>query len=67
MHRAEFRAHNNSLKVNGNHFGIKWIKSEQHKKIMLEYIEQLKTTDKLAERQHLRKTENSKVSFLLTY
>ena len=66
MTKSEFAAHNNSLKVNGYYFGIKWIKSEQHKKSMIEYIEQLKTTDKLTDRQHLQKTENKKVSFLLT-
>ena len=33
---------------------------------MIEYIKQLKTEDKLKERQKMQLTENKKVSFLLT-
>ena len=66
MTKSEFSAYNESIKSNGEQHAIKWIKSEQHKKSMIEYIKQLKTNDKLNERQKMQLTENKKVSFLLT-
>lgn len=67
MTKSEFSAYNESIKSNGENHGLKWIKSEQHRKIMIEYMRELKKDDKLAERAKMQTTETKRLSFLLTY